>query len=83
MFSLAADASKLALAALVAVCRDQSISMVDCQQNTRHLASLGAREMDRSHLLAHVRSAIGDPSPRWHFEPTLWRLILKPEPVIA
>ena len=83
MFSLAPDASKLALAALVAICRDQDISMVDCQQNTRHLASLGAREMDRSHLLAHVRSATGDPSPQWRFERTLWRLILKPEPVIA
>jgi leucyl/phenylalanyl-tRNA--protein transferase len=83
MFSLAPDASKLALAALVAICRDQDISMVDCQQNTRHLASLGAREMDRSHLLAHVRSATGDPSPQWRFERTLWRLILNPEPVIA
>jgi leucyl/phenylalanyl-tRNA--protein transferase len=45
MFSQATDASKIALAALVAFCRAHGIGLIDCQQNTEHLASLGAREI--------------------------------------
>ena len=54
MFSLATDSSKIALAALVCFCRAHGIAMVDCQQNTRHLASLGAAEMPREIGRAHV-----------------------------
>ena len=45
MFSHASNASKIALAALVAFCRAHGIALIDCQQNTAHLASLGAREI--------------------------------------
>ena len=44
MFAWRTDASKIALAALVALCREHGIELIDCQQNTRHLASVGARE---------------------------------------
>ena len=42
MFAHRTDASKIALAALVCFCRHHGIAMIDCQQNTGHLASLGA-----------------------------------------
>ena len=42
MFSRMPDASKIALAALVRVMRNERVRVIDCQQNTRHLASLGS-----------------------------------------
>jgi prolyl oligopeptidase len=39
---------KIALAALVAACRARGVALIDCQQNTGHLASLGAREIPRA-----------------------------------
>jgi leucyl/phenylalanyl-tRNA--protein transferase len=48
MFSREADASKIALAALVQLVREAQVRVIDCQQNTRHLASLGAREISRA-----------------------------------
>jgi leucyl/phenylalanyl-tRNA---protein transferase len=72
MFSNATDASKIALAALVCFCRANSIEMIDCQQNTAHLASLGAREMPRSAFVAHVKERLARPAPIWQFEPRFW-----------
>jgi leucyl/phenylalanyl-tRNA---protein transferase len=54
MFASATDASKIALCALVAICRSQGVEIIDCQQNTAHLASLGAREMPREEFCAAV-----------------------------
>ena len=47
MFAHRTDASKIALAALVAFCRAHGIPLIDCQQHTRHLASFGARTIPR------------------------------------
>jgi leucyl/phenylalanyl-tRNA--protein transferase len=47
MFSHARDASKIALAALVAHLRSAGFGLIDCQMRTRHLESLGAREIPR------------------------------------
>jgi leucyl/phenylalanyl-tRNA--protein transferase len=79
MFAHRTDASKLALAALVAFCRAQGIAMIDCQQNTRHLASLGAAEIPRSAFAAHVAASATRPAPRWAFEPLYWNQLLTPE----
>ena len=73
MFAHATDASKIALAALVAFCRHHGIAMIDCQQNTRHLASLGAHEIPRVDFLRHIRAAQQEPGPRWQFDPLYWR----------
>jgi leucyl/phenylalanyl-tRNA---protein transferase len=79
MFAHRSDASKIALAALVAFCREHGIGMIDCQQNTRHLASLGGQEIDRAEFLAHVAGQIGAPAPHWHFSPVYWNsLALRP-----
>jgi leucyl/phenylalanyl-tRNA--protein transferase len=59
MFTTIDDGSKMALACLVSVCLKHGIKAIDCQQNTRHLASLGAREMPRAQFiegLEHARS---------------------------
>lgn len=80
MFAHATDASKIALAALVCLCRRHGVMAIDCQQNTRHLASLGAREISRSRFLAHIREAQNHHTPPWRFDPVYWNELL-PSPV--
>ncbi len=72
MFSRRSDASKIALAALVAFCRANGITSIDCQQNTGHLASMGAAEMPRSRFIAHCAQAVRLPAPQWHFKTLYW-----------
>jgi len=76
MFALRPDASKMALAALVAFCRHAGIELIDCQQNTAHLASLGATEVARRRFVQHVARAREMAPPDWRFEPLYWREIL-------
>ena len=73
MFSHASDASKIALAALVAFCRAHGIGLIDCQQNTDHLASLGAREISRSEFEHHLALNLGAAAPpRWSYDAAHW-----------
>ncbi|VFR28702.1 Leucyl/phenylalanyl-tRNA--protein transferase [plant metagenome] len=65
MFTRASGASKIALAHLVAFLRTQGVDWIDCQQQTAHLASLGARPVPRDAFLAHVREARRRPRPAW------------------
>lgn len=76
MFARVTDASKIALAALVSFCRHHDIGLIDCQQNTRHLASLGAVEIPRPAFLARVAAASTEDPPAWHFDPLYWRELL-------
>ncbi len=76
MFARRTDASKIALAALVAFCRRHGIAKIDCQQNTAHLASLGAREMARQRFCEHVAGAREEPGPVWEFDPVYWLELL-------
>ena len=78
MFAHATDASKIALAALVAICRVHGVALIDCQQNTRHLASLGAREIPRSEFLHQIGVAQGLAGGAWRFEPVYWDQLLAP-----
>jgi leucyl/phenylalanyl-tRNA---protein transferase len=78
MFADRTDASKIALAALISFCRAQDIALVDCQQNTRHLASLGADEISRAEFVAHLGRNVGKIAPRWNFETVYWSQILTP-----
>jgi leucyl/phenylalanyl-tRNA--protein transferase len=73
MFSHQTDASKLALAALVAACRARGVAMIDCQQNTSHLASLGGREIPRALFLQHLQQATAAPTPAdWTYDESAW-----------
>jgi leucyl/phenylalanyl-tRNA--protein transferase len=65
MFSRATDASKVALATLVQLLLIEDVPVIDCQQNTSHLASLGGREIPRAAFLAHVARAARAPSVDW------------------
>ena len=65
MFSLARDASKIALAHLVRFLARQGVRWIDCQMETSHLASLGAKPVTRETFLAHVRHAASLPSIAW------------------
>ncbi|WP_034297031.1 leucyl/phenylalanyl-tRNA--protein transferase [Herbaspirillum sp. RV1423] len=67
MFARVTDASKVALAYLVHFLRRHGVQMIDCQQETPHLASLGAIPIPRSEFIAHLRQAIEAPQIGfWH-----------------
>lgn len=72
MFSRTTEASKIALSALVAFCRAHQITMIDCQQNTQHLASLGAAEIPRIEFVRHLQQTTNLAAPQWAFSPLYW-----------
>jgi leucyl/phenylalanyl-tRNA--protein transferase len=85
MFSHRTDASKIALAGLVAFCRAEGIALIDCQQRTGHLASLGALEITRSVFESHLRTVVSEPPPRdWTYHRSHWmQLGLAENPLIS
>ena len=73
MFAHRTDASKIALAALVAFCRAHAIETIDCQQKTPHLASLGGREIARSEFQRRLRDAVTlSDVADWSYDLRLW-----------
>ncbi|MFA7270980.1 MAG: leucyl/phenylalanyl-tRNA--protein transferase [Sterolibacterium sp.] len=67
MFSRASDASKTALAHLCGYLERHGFAVIDCQMNTAHLASLGAREIPRHEFIAGLErwTKSGDAAGRW------------------
>jgi leucyl/phenylalanyl-tRNA--protein transferase len=76
MFARQADASKIALAALVAFARSNGLDWIDCQQNTKHLAFMGAKEIPRKEFLKLVRQASSDIRYEWFFKLSYWQTLL-------
>ncbi|MET0335265.1 MAG: leucyl/phenylalanyl-tRNA--protein transferase [Rhizobacter sp.] len=73
MFSHRTDASKIATAALVSFCRANGVALIDCQQRTGHLASLGAREIPRSEFEAAITPRVREAAIKeWTYHPALW-----------
>jgi leucyl/phenylalanyl-tRNA--protein transferase len=66
MFSGVRDGSKIALATLVTILLHERVPVIDCQQRTAHLQSLGAREMPRREFCAHVRRAVVQDPVDWN-----------------
>jgi leucyl/phenylalanyl-tRNA--protein transferase len=62
MFARVTDGSKIALAYLVHFLKRNGVAMVDCQQETGHLASRGAAPIPRAQFLQHLRDNIGLPA---------------------
>jgi leucyl/phenylalanyl-tRNA---protein transferase len=58
MFSTETDASKVALVSLVDELRRRNMPLIDCQQRTPLLASLGAREIPRRDFLRQVAALV-------------------------
>ncbi|MDO5652940.1 MAG: leucyl/phenylalanyl-tRNA--protein transferase [Brachymonas sp.] len=78
MFARQSNASKLALVALVSLCRAHGVEMIDCQQETAHLASLGAAPVPRAEFLASIRRTQHLPAMDWRFDHGLWDQLVKP-----
>lgn len=63
MFHLCPEASRAALAGLVAFLRERDFLLLDCQQATPHMLAMGAREIPRKEFLALLRQAVPAPDP--------------------
>lgn len=61
MFSRVSDGSKIALAYLLDFVRSHGVTMIDCQQETSHLATLGATPIARTDFIRHIQVAILQP----------------------
>jgi leucyl/phenylalanyl-tRNA--protein transferase len=70
MFSRRSDASKIALAHLTAQLARWNFGMIDCQMNTAHLASLGAREIPREDFMQRLQELVNydNRESPWEFE---------------
>lgn len=80
MFTTVPDGSKLALCLLVSVARHHGVRMIDCQQNTRHLASLGAAEIPRTQFIEHLLQAQTRPPIDWARETLYWHELFPDQP---
>jgi leucyl/phenylalanyl-tRNA--protein transferase len=67
MFSLATDASKVALVELVHELKLRGFPLVDCQMSTPLLASLGGREIPRRAFLRALTTLVNyaEPTGKW------------------
>jgi leucyl/phenylalanyl-tRNA--protein transferase len=75
MFSRQTDTSKIALAALAAWCNEHQVEMIDCQQETAHLDSLGAAPISRDEFLTHLHIALKQTNIEipWKFDKEILR----------
>jgi leucyl/phenylalanyl-tRNA---protein transferase len=69
MFARETDASKVALVRLVERLRADGFRVIDCQQATGHLASLGAREIPRAEFVKLLQESIQYPPTGEHWSP--------------
>jgi leucyl/phenylalanyl-tRNA--protein transferase len=67
MYSRQADASKVALVALVGELRERGFPLIDCQVRTPLLAALGAREIPRRSFLRELAALVhyDEPPGKW------------------
>jgi leucyl/phenylalanyl-tRNA--protein transferase len=70
MFSREPDASKVALVRLARQLQQWGFGLIDCQMETPHLASLGARTMPRAAFTARLSELVNLPhlSGPWRFD---------------
>jgi len=70
MFSREPDASKVALVRLVRQLQQWGFGLIDCQMETAHLASMGARTMPRETFVSRLAELVNlphEPGP-WTFD---------------
>jgi leucyl/phenylalanyl-tRNA--protein transferase len=65
MFAKEKDASKMALYALVELCKQREIVLIDCQQETSHLASLGAEPINKKIFDDLLNKHTKESLPNW------------------
>ncbi len=68
MFARETDASKVALVALVDKLKRDGFELIDCQQETGHLASFGARPIARDNFVQRLKELINSNqiNSAWH-----------------
>ena len=73
MFSRKSNASKIALAALTAWCLAIGVEMIDCQQETAHLHSLGAAPIPRQTFLEQLQICLNHSNMKhsWTFDKSI------------
>lgn len=72
MFTRHPNASKIALAALCAFLQRNQVDLIDCQQATSHLASLGAATIPREKFTAHLNQTVWQPPiTNWQLDKTI------------
>lgn len=64
MFARVPEASKVAFATLVAALQQWKFELIDCQQETEHLARFGAQAWPRKKFLKALEAAMKHPSMR-------------------
>ena len=71
MFAFESDASKIALVRLVEILRALGCPLIDCQQETVHLATFGARAIPRDQFAQHVAALVHSipPQDSWTIAP--------------
>ena len=65
MFTRETDASKLAVASLVAECLRHDVPLIDCQMPSPHLTSLGSRNLPRPEFEAWLARLVDADAPMW------------------
>ncbi len=83
MFVRRTDASKIAFAHLVTQLKRWQFELIDCQQQTEHLASLGAAPISRKAFLDELNrlvhaAAVSARAGTWKFDADLLRDLLTP-----
>ena len=63
MFARLTDASKVALVHLIEMLKQRDMPLIDCQQQTPHLARLGARLVPRRVFAEAVARLVNSPQP--------------------
>ena len=63
MFARQTDASKVALVKLVAILGRLGMPLIDCQQETEHLARFGARPVARRVFADWLSRLVNSPEP--------------------
>ena len=73
MFTRATDASKIALAHLAIQLARWQFGLIDCQMQTAHLASMGAREIPRADFVRQLKVLVNcEPPHSWQFDDDLF-----------
>lgn len=82
MFSLASDASKVALVLLAAQLRRWDFAVIDCQVRTDHLLRMGAIEIPRASFLEmlHLHCPLPGRDGPWRLDPDLLADLLPGSP---
>ena len=70
MFTVVADASKVALASLVRQLQVWEFGLLDCQQSSPHVMAFGAEEIPRQDFLNQLTAALALPDRhgQWQFD---------------